>query len=176
MSKQYQIDNHKWLQPDEQAHLLSLLTRLQTSHTRDCLLIELALKSGARASELLAVKKSDFNRTYRSVHIIGLKGSNDRDVSLNPNLFQRLEAYSKDMAPDQLLFPISYDTLTRIWYTYRPVEKTFHSLRHTFAIELLKKTKNVIKVKKALGHKSLTNTMVYLEVEYSAEERMRDAL
>ncbi|MBL8802941.1 MAG: tyrosine-type recombinase/integrase [Planctomycetes bacterium] len=48
-----------------------------------------------------------------------------------------------------------------------------HSLRHTFATRLLARTGDVFLVQKALGHRSIASTAVYLEV---SDERLRDAL
>lgn len=172
----YQITNSKWLQRPEQDRLRATLARCCHTDARNCLMIELAMKSGARASELLAIRKKDLNETYRTVFIRGLKGSNDRDVALNPELFSRVLGHAKDLEADELLFPISYKRLAAIWLLYRPVDKGFHSLRHTFAIELYQKTKDILKVKRALGHRSIANTQVYTEVRYSPEDVMADAL
>ena len=71
---------------------------------------------------------------------------------------------------DDLLFPISYSRLIQIWEHYRPTHKKFHSLRHTFAIRLYKKTKDLRLVQVALGHRNITNTMIYADYVYSQQE------
>jgi integrase/recombinase XerC len=48
-----------------------------------------------------------------------------------------------------------------------------HSLRHTFATRLLARTGDVFLVQRALGHRSIASTAVYLEV---SEERLRGAV
>jgi len=68
------------------------------------------------------------------------------------------------------LFPISYHRLYQIWHQYRPVAKKFHSLRHTFAIRLYRKTKDLRLVQVALGHRNITNTMIYADYIYSQQE------
>jgi integrase/recombinase XerC len=50
------------------------------------------------------------------------------------------------------------------------VPKKFHSLRHTFAIELYQKTKDLRLVQVALGHRNITNTMIYADYVYSQQE------
>jgi len=168
--------SQKWLSPLEQQALSRVLTMCRSTDARNTLMIELAMKCGARASELLAIRKKDLNADFRTVHIRGIKNSNDRDVALNPDLFSRVLDYAKALGPDDLLFPISYQRLDQIWHEYRPVKKKFHALRHTFAIELYQKTKDILKVKRALGHRSLMNTMIYTEVQYSLEAIAADAL
>ncbi|MDD5466150.1 MAG: tyrosine-type recombinase/integrase, partial [Candidatus Omnitrophica bacterium] len=39
-----------------------------------------------------------------------------------------------------------------------------HTLRHTFATDLLKETKNIRLVQRALGHVSLSTTMIYTHI------------
>ena len=48
-----------------------------------------------------------------------------------------------------------------------------HSLRHTFATRLLARTGDLFLVQRALGHRSIASTAVYLEV---SEERLREAV
>ena len=48
-----------------------------------------------------------------------------------------------------------------------------HSLRHTFATELYRRTRDLGLVQAALGHASITSTMVYARVD---EERLRAAI
>jgi integrase/recombinase XerC len=60
--------------------------------------------------------------------------------------------------------------LYQIWQFYRPVPKKFHALRHTFAIELYQKTKDLRLVQVALGHRNITNTMIYADYIYSQQE------
>jgi integrase/recombinase XerC len=52
-------------------------------------------------------------------------------------------------------------------------DATPHSLRHTFATRLLARTGDVFLVQKALGHRSIASTAVYLTVD---EERLRGAV
>jgi len=71
---------------------------------------------------------------------------------------------------DQKIFPITYNRYRQIWEMYRPTHKKLHSLRHTFAIELYKKTKDIRLVQFALGHRNITNTMIYADYVYSQQE------
>jgi integrase len=162
----------KYLQPPEIESLVLLLAR-QPKDSRDALLIRLAIATGARASELLEVTAANLNRHERTVLIRGLKGSNDREIPLTHDLYADLEAYSRTTTGR--LFPFSYRRLQQIWSLYRTTPKKFHALRHTFAIRLYAKTKDLRLVKYSLGHKSINNTMIYAEYAYTANE-LRQAL
>jgi integrase/recombinase XerC len=130
----------------------------------------LALRTGGRASELLGLRHVDLNTYDSSVFIRGIKGSNDREIPLPAKLFEKLQAYAATVPSSSNLFPIGYHRLRQIWDWYRPVPKKFHSLRHTFAIRLYKKTKDIRLVQVALGHRNITNTMIYADYHYSQEE------
>ena len=48
-----------------------------------------------------------------------------------------------------------------------------HTLRHTFATDLYRETKNIRLVQKALGHADLTSTMIYTHI---VDEELEEAL
>ena len=148
----YKITRDKYLTKDEQALLMQSL-----GSDRDSVMVKLALATGARASELLALEPKSI--TGDVVLIRGLKGSEDREIPLRPELLAEIKA----VAGKTKLFEISYPRLDQIWRLIRPVAKKFHSLRHTFAINLYEKTRDVVLVKEALGHKSINNTLVYVQ-------------
>ena len=123
-----------------------------------------------RASELLALRKGDLNESDRAIRVIGLKGSRPREFLVRRDLFQRLLRQSFELNSDDRIFPISYNRLCEIWHIYRPSKKPLHSLRHTFAVELYKRSKDIQLVQQALGHKSLSNTMIYQQYAYTRSE------
>ena len=109
----------------------------------------------------------DIDTYEETVFIRGIKGSNDREIPLPKWLFREL----LNLTPEGVrIFPISYNRLRQIWQLYRPVPKKFHSLRHTFAIRLYRKTKDIRLVQVALGHRNITNTMIYADYVYSQQE------
>lgn len=165
----YSLNKNKYLLQPEKERLVKILTDFQDKDTRNCLVLWLALKTGARAQEILNLNKEDLNTYDESIFIRGIKGSNDREIPLAPQLFLRLKKYAESQSQSKL-FPISYDRLYQIWLFYRPIPKKFHSLRHTFAIELYQKTKDIRLVQVALGHRNITNTMIYADYIYSQQE------
>lgn len=176
----YALNKNKYLLPAEAEHLRALCARLRASETRNSLLIETALRTGARASELLLITTNDLDPAEQCVFVRGLKGSNDREIPLEKKFFQDLykfsqtrRALSADPQSPTPLFAIGYPRLWQIWEFYRPVEKKFHSLRHTFAIELYQRTRDLRLVQVALGHRSIANTMIYADYVYSKQELRR---
>lgn len=173
MAARYALNKNKYLLDPEFDHLEMTLNRYKFQDMRNCLALFIALYTGARAQEILNLKKSDVNPYDKSVFITGLKNSNDREIPLNDIIFEDLETYSRGMNPDDFLFPITYSRLRQIWTDYRPVKKKFHCLRHTFAIRLYKKTKDIKLLQMALGHRNITNTIIYADFVYSQTELRR---
>lgn len=159
--KRHEINRTKYLETFE---LLSL-KRILTLDCRNDVLITLAIECGARASELLNITQANLFDANQSVLIRALKDGRDREVPLRPELYKAVKQFTP--------FGISYQRLDQIWRHYRPVEKKFHSLRHTFALELYRRTRDIKLVQTALGHRDIKTTMVYVDYVYSVEEMRR---
>lgn len=174
----YSLNKNKYLLPPESEHLRKILNDHIDTDPRNCFLIGLALRTGARAQELLNIRIQDLNTFDQSIYIRGIKNSNDREIPIEARYFDKLIKFiqkAQDLKPSDatkkdLVFPISYQRLFQIWEFYRPTHKKFHSLRHTFAIELYQKTKDIRLVQVALGHRQITNTMIYADYVYSQTE------
>ena len=165
--QRYALNKNKYLIETERERLEYLLKSRLISDARNCSLLLTGLHTGARALEILNLKWEDLNLNDETVFIRGIKNSNDREIPLPRWFFRDLQKIERQ---NEMIFPISYNRLRQIWHLYRPVHKKFHCLRHTFAIRLYQKTKDIRLVQVALGHRSITNTMIYADYIYSREE------
>jgi len=174
MAVTYQLNKSKYLVQNELVELKRILDLFREKDLRNTLLIEVALNSGARATELLNLRWIDLDDYENTIFIRGLKGSNDREIPLKKTLYNNLKKLHKphDKAHESV-FKISYPRLVQIWNEYKPVNKKFHSLRHTFALSLYEKTRDLRLVQVALGHRNIQNTIVYAEYVYSTQELKR---
>lgn len=162
------MDSRKYLTNDERKHLENVLHNNLESDLRNVAMIFTALYSGARASELLGLTWQDINLATGEIHVRTLKRGIPRSVVV-PKFIRdvlRLLQHDEPVKP----FNISYPRLVVIWNLYRPVKKTFHSLRHTFAMRAYDKTKDIRFVKYALGHSNIQNTMIYADHAYTTAE------
>lgn len=128
---------------------------------RDSLLIKTALVTGARCGELLMLTKASLNPAENTIFIKANKGSDDREVRVDAKLIKLLM-----QLPTDRLWPFSDTAVVRaIWYRKRPatIDKKFHTFRHTFGVELYRATKDIMLVKKAMGHKAISSTLVYVD-------------
>ena len=144
---------------------------LYSEDQRDALLILFALRTGARAQELLNIECNDFDFDSGTVLIKGIKRSNDREIPIPDWLMKAMKGHLKRVEGKP--FDISYQRLNQIWLHWRPYPKNFHALRHTFAMELYLRTRDIKLVQIALGHRNITNTMIYLDYVYSRNELRR---
>lgn len=168
--KPYSLNKDKYLLDDEFDRLMDILDHFEVKDPRNAALLKLALATGARAKELLNIRVKDLDKNEHSVYIFGIKGSNDRELPLKKALFQSLIRLSVNKEPEDRVFDISYPRLIQIWQLYRPTHKKFHSLRHTFAIRLYKKSRDIRLLQVALGHRNIANTMIYADYVYSQQE------
>jgi integrase/recombinase XerD len=172
IQKEYPVTSDKCLNIDEQKAI-----RSQINKTKNGLYIGLLYFTGARTSEILGVRKKDLHKDNCSVFITGLKGSKDRDIPIPKNFFSWVMEYSKDMDNDERLFKFTSSRARYIWGDFRPIgcRKSLRSLRHTFGVNLYRKTKDIRLVQLTLGHKSISNTEIYVDYVYSQDE-MRKAM
>jgi len=164
----YSINQTKYLSKNELADLRFVLEKFKNEDVRNVLMIEVALATGARASEVLAIRRADLNEESQSIFIKGLKNSNDREIPVQKALFKRLMAL-----PGDRLFQISYQRLVQVWAQYRPSLKGFHSIRHTKGLEIYAKHRDIKLVQLVLGHRNLMNSNVYCDYHYAQTELRR---
>lgn len=185
--RDYIITSQKVLTPDEETRLRAVCARYLKSEIdrRNSALLLLLLDLGVRANEILAIRVKDFDFDTYSVYIRALKGSRDRELPVRPSLAKLtrkviLEHYGvdriEDVDGDMLIFNITYHRLYQLWQVYTPnPKKTIHSTRHTFAMNLYGKCKDIRTVQVALGHKSILSTMVYMDF-FISQNALRDLI
>lgn len=178
--KEYSLTAQKFLTDSELTHLEAVLDKTlfvgadSKADFRNALILKLLVHTGARVTEILNLVKSDLNLEARSILIHGLKGSRDREIPLAKKLFDLLKLYASTIEGDRI-FPIDYDTIREAWVFYRPVQKKLHALRHTCAMRVYNKTKDIKIVSTLLGHKSILNSQIYLDYQHNSTE-LRKAL
>jgi len=146
---------------------------------RNRLIIEMALGTGLRVSELANLKVEDIHirKGQNSLTVTNGKGGKDRVVGFNnklKTLIQEYLEYRDSNSP--YLFPSERgEKMTRfgIGRVFKTVaatagldtKHTIHTLRHTYATNLYKASGyNLRMVQKQLGHSSIITTTVYSDV------------
>lgn len=162
---------------------------------RDGTMLELLIASGARISELARLCLNDFDRSHQTLRLLG-KGSKERIVPLYNKAFGSLDIYVRQarlallekahcsQSDTNRLFisdrgrPMDAAALRRrfdllVRKAGLPAGITPHTMRHTYATELLEGGADLRSVQELLGHSSLSTTQIYTHV---SPERLRTAI
>lgn len=160
------------------AALAEEIARGPLTRRRDAIATTLGLH-GLRVGEVCRALAEDFSPAARKVYVRTLKGGNRRDVPLLPPTVEAILAWRRDMGlepgqgpllPTRQGKPVAPTQFRR--YAHRITERLFgerfkfHALRHTSAMMVLSDPANhrdVLIVKKHLGHRSLESTAQYVE-------------
>jgi integrase/recombinase XerC len=175
MNKNRSLTPLKYLNSEEEQHFESMCEKLRTKEPRNSTMLLFMLKTGCRPGEMIRLTWGDIDWSSKTVYVRTLKNGPPRVIPLRQQMMGRL----KEMGPGDpsaLIFGISYNRFREIWAEWRPVKKNLHCLRHTFAVNLYKRSKfNHRLVQQALGHNSIQTTSIYLQIEESMTT-MRNAL
>jgi len=159
------------LSPEEVTRLLRAVPGV-----RERAAMEIAYAAGLRLSEVLRLKLSDIDSQRMILRVEQGKGKKDRNVMLSPALLQTLRIYWKQCQPRVWLFPghggkrpLHATLLQRAFRQAKDQARitkpvSFHSLRHSFATQLLESGVNVRTIQVLLGHRSLATTQRYTHV------------
>jgi site-specific recombinase XerD len=159
------------LTAEEVSRLLAAVPNL-----RERTAMEIAYAAGLRLGEVLRLQLSDIDSSRMILRVEQGKGKKDRNVMLGPALLETLRAYWKRYKPRVWLFPGKdpsrplHPTLIQRAFMQAKREAriakpvSFHSLRHSFATQLLESGVNVRTIQALLGHRSLGTTQRYTHV------------
>lgn len=147
---------------------------------RDSLVIELLYATGIRVSELVNIKIKDIDTKEKTIKVLG-KGSKERIVIYNNHTSKALHNYLKDgyhslnkKNTGYLILNKNGDRLSER-YIRKIIDKHIrkanintkispHTLRHTFATDMLESGADLMTVKELLGHESLNTTSIYTHI------------
>jgi len=138
--------------------------------------LQLLKETGARFSEALHLEWTDIDFENQIVNITPKKGSNPRMLRLSSELINMLNRLPKKSS--KIFGGITPSGLkTNLWNSRKRVAHklsnprinkiTFHSLRHWKATMEYHQTRDILHVKKILGHRSIQNTMKYIDLEHA---------
>lgn len=172
----------------EDSHLKQLLEAPDTTKKdgiRDRTILETLFSTGLRVSELNKLNRDTINLQRREFGIIG-KGGKQRIVFLSDSACSWIERYlmirkdtfkplfirfqgKVDPAKDGEAMRLSTRSVERIVEKYvkvvgLPVKATPHTLRHSFATDLLINGADIRSVQEMLGHSNISTTQIYTHV------------
>ena len=171
---------------DEVERLLDAIPLDTESGLRDRAIIELLFSGGLRVSELCSLNRDQINLERREFVVRG-KGSKDRPIFISTSAAERVKDYL-DARHDQLpalflnnsknlqtadtsgdyrrLTPRSIERIVEKYTRAAGITKhvTPHTLRHSFATDLLMNGADIRAVQSLLGHANIATTQIYTHV------------
>lgn len=154
---------------------------------RDMCILELLFSLGLRVGEAAALNVEDYREEERSVLIHG-KGNKERILFLSSEAVSHkistwLRIRTTRKLKDSALFPsrlgkrMSVYGVENIFSKYQKVARidphaTAHSLRHSFATQLLNNGAGIRDVQELLGHSSIVTTQIYTEISLNRKREV----
>lgn len=155
------------------------------AHLRDRAIVELLFSSGLRVSELAGLDRDHINTKRREFTVRG-KGQKDRPVFITQTAADHIEAYlskrqdslsplflnhSRNSSIDtsgnfRRLSPRSIQRMVEKYAKLAGITKHVspHTMRHSFATDLLMNGADIRSVQNMLGHADISTTQVYTHV------------
>ena len=140
---------------------------------RDKLIVRTIYATGVRVSELCNIDIDDIDFDERTIRIRG-KGEKIRIVFIDDETLTDIRKFVGNRIIGPLFIGqqgknISSRAIQHIFKHYAPVGITPHKIRHSYASELYKRSRNLKVVQENLGHTSIKTTEIYLHTDI--EER-----
>ena len=149
---------------------------------RNALIVLMFYSTGMRRAELIGLKDRDVDTSRNELKVLG-KRNKERIIPFGEELQQAIESYrqSREKAtgsptsetffirPDgESLYPMLVERVVKKALTghTNAARLSPHTLRHSFATDMLNNGADLRAVQQLLGHESLATTQVYTHVTY----------
>ncbi len=184
-----------FLEADEVERLFAIIDTANPIGLRDRAILELLFSSGLRVSELVGLNRDHINLERREFSVRG-KGQKDRPVFMSPEAADWIETFLKSRKDNYKPLFIHYagskNELDEGMYTRltaRSVQRmiqryaklagitkhvTPHTLRHSFATDLLINGADIRSVQGLLGHSNISTTQIYTHVTDPQLKKVHD--
>jgi len=162
------------LEPIEAERLLKQPNKRYRTGKRNIAIIRIMLNMGLRVSEVSDLEPGNINLTSQKLRIVNSKGGADRDLFIPTPLIDCLKAW-KDIKPKNSHYffttlkgkKLSNRYLCDMVKRYGKRAKISkiispHTLRHSFATEYYRQTKDIETLRMILGHADISTTQIYV--------------
>jgi site-specific recombinase XerD len=175
----------KFLEKEQVDLLVTSVDTTTEEGVRDRTMLELLFSTGLRVSELAKLNHEHINLDRKEFGIIG-KGNKSRIVFISDRAADWVGEYLKlrrdkfrplfirysgkvieeDNGEKMRLTPRSIERMVKKYVRIArlPVDATVHTMRHSFATDLLTNGADIRSVQEMLGHKNIATTQIYTHI------------
>ena len=173
------------LESEEAQNLLKQPNKRYPTGLRNKTIISLMLHCGLRLSETCNLSPGNINLSKGKLRIVSGKGNKDRDLAIPDYLIDLLNTWRKRRPKSNYFFPTLKGKKISNRYIQQMVKRysqkaginkniTPHTLRHTYATQYYKQTKDIETLRRILGHTDIGTTTIYITLANTdVEEGMR---
>ena len=154
----------------EKSDIDKLLKAIRTKQShkgiieRDTLIVEVAINTGLRRSELANLRVGDIDKKRQLLVVRKGKGGKDRVIPLSQTLIDKFNKLIEGKTKNDSVFNLSAAGISdkiKIHAKKAGVDIHTHSLRDYFATTLMEKGATIREIQSLLGHANLTHTERY---------------
>lgn len=176
----------RYVKDNDLEKMFSCFNRENVLDIRNALILEMLYATGIRIGELVNIKISDIDKSSNEIRILG-KGRKERIVLYGSYCEDALDLYLRESRcyldknnsdylflnknggrlSDRYIRKIIDNVVRKCELEYHV---TPHTLRHTFATDMLNSGADLMTVKELLGHSSINTTGIYTHV---SNERLK---
>ncbi|MFO1077106.1 MAG: tyrosine-type recombinase/integrase [Planctomycetota bacterium] len=162
------------LREDEQKRLLEVLAAARGDEARrDEMLVRLLLGTGVRIGSALALDVENVDLEHGELDVKKAKGDRPCAVAIPKKVATQLRRYLRGRASGPLFATASGRVSTRHaqrrlagWLAAAGIAgRSAHALRHSFAMRVYAKTRDLLTTQMAMGHAAITSTCVYAHAD-----------
>jgi Site-specific recombinase XerD len=161
------------LELEEAQNLLKQPNKRYPSGLRNKAMISLMLHCGLRVSEVVNLRPGNINLTKGKLRVECGKGSKDRDLAIPEYLTDLFDSWRKKRPESNFFFSTLKGKKLSIRYLQQMVKRyaqkaglskriSPHTLRHTYATQYYKQTKDIETLRRILGHSDISTTTIYI--------------
>jgi len=161
------------LEPEEAQNLLRQPNKRYPTGLRNKAMMSLMLHCGLRLSEVTSLRPSNINLTKGKLRVESGKGNKDRDLAIPDYLIDLLEKWRKIRPQSDYFFSTLRGKKLSDRYVQNMVKRysqkagiskniSPHTLRHTYATQYYKQTKDIETLRCILGHSDISTTTIYI--------------
>ena len=163
------------LEPEEAQNLLRGPNRRCPTGLRNKAMMSLMLHCGLRVSEVINLRPGSINLTKGKLRVESGKGNKDRDLAIPEYLIDLLEGWRRKRPESPYFFCTLKGKKLQVRYLQQMVKRyaskagiqkniSPHTLRHTYATQYYRQTKDIETLRRILGHSDISTTTIYINL------------